>query len=85
VGLVVYIVILFVFAMKTGRSSRGLSMALFSLIILRSASEIPLNMTGFDGDNLTHILLLTVVAGNLYRRRLEFNDNRSRIVFQGAT
>jgi O-antigen ligase len=85
VGLVIYVCILFVFALKTGQSSRGLSVALFSLIILRSVSEIPLSMTGFDGDNLTHILLLTVIAANLSKRRVETAENRPLTVFQGAT
>jgi exopolysaccharide production protein ExoQ len=85
VGLVVYIAILFVFALKAGPSSRGLSMALFSLIILRSVSEIPLSMTGFDGDNLTHLLLLTVIAANLAKRRADSIENKSLTVFHGAT
>jgi O-antigen ligase len=86
VGLIIYITTLFVFVIKTAKISHGLSLALFALVILRSVSEIPLSMTGFDGDNLTHILLLTVVAASLSKQSVERAGHSAPVpAFPGVT
>jgi O-antigen ligase len=67
-GLVIYVSILFGYVMKTARPSHGLSVALFLLIIFRSFTEVPLSMKGFAGDQMTHLILLIVVASNIVPR-----------------
>jgi O-antigen ligase len=65
VGLLVYAVTLFWYALKTMRISQGLTFALFLMLLARSVSEVPLTMVGYYGsEELTHILILMVIASN---------------------
>jgi O-antigen ligase len=62
-GLFVYVVTLCWFSLKTAKSSKGLTLALFSMILFRSISETPLTpINHFHADGLTHVLLLMVIA-----------------------
>jgi O-antigen ligase len=64
VGLAVYAIVLLVFCLKTGKSSRGLSLALFILIFSRSISEVPLTLIGYGTEQLTQLLLLMVIGAH---------------------
>lgn len=63
-GLITYAVILFRYTWKTAQSSKGLSMALFVMIFIRSISEVPLNMNSFGPEQIVHLLLLMVIVAN---------------------
>jgi O-antigen ligase len=62
IGLGIYAVILLVFTLRTAQASGGLSMALFLILVVRSVSEVPLLMTGFGLDTMTHLMLLVVLT-----------------------
>jgi exopolysaccharide production protein ExoQ len=62
IGLGVYTVILIVATMRTARASGGLSLALFSIVLIRGISEVPLQMTTIGLDTFTHLLLLVVLT-----------------------
>ncbi len=64
IGLVLYAVVLLYASARTAKVSEGLSMALFVLIASRSLSEVPLAMTGFAAEALTHVLLLVIITAN---------------------
>ncbi|KAB8041453.1 O-antigen ligase family protein [Janthinobacterium aquaticum] len=61
-GLLVYAAVLLYASARAAKASGGLSMALFVLIASRSVSEVPLSLTGFAAEALTHLLLLIIVA-----------------------
>ncbi|QGZ41785.1 O-antigen ligase [Pseudoduganella flava] len=62
VGLFVYALVLLAMTLRTARASGGLSMALFLILVVRGVSEVPLQMTGFGLDTMTHLLLLVVLT-----------------------
>ncbi|HJV53763.1 MAG TPA: O-antigen ligase family protein [Noviherbaspirillum sp.] len=61
-GLAVYAATLLAYAIKTVNATRGLSLALFLLIVIGSVSEVPLSMTGLGMEQLLHLLTLMVIA-----------------------
>jgi len=62
-GLIIYCTTLFYLALKTAKSSRGLSLAMFILIFSGCLSEVPLVMDSFGASPIiAHILLLIVIA-----------------------
>lgn len=63
-GLVFYGMALLVFTLKTRKSSHGLTLALLVLIFIRSISEVPLSLSGYAPDLLTHALLLMLIAAH---------------------
>ena len=64
IGLVLYALVLLYASARTARASQGLSMALFVLIASRSFSEVPLSLSGFAAEALTHVLLLIIITAN---------------------
>ncbi len=68
-GLVFYGMALFGFTLKTRKSSHGLTLALLTLILIRSISEVPLSLSGYAPDLLTHTLLLMLIAAHLQHKR----------------
>lgn len=68
-GLVMYLAALLWLSLKTARASGGLSIAIFGLVFIRSLSEVPLSMTGYGMEQLTHLLLLIVIASHLFEER----------------
>jgi O-antigen ligase len=62
-GLTIYISLLWRCAYVANRQTNGLSLALFSIILVRSFTETPLDVaTIFNGDFLTHLLLFRLVV-----------------------
>jgi len=61
-GLLVYVALLFRYAVSTARASKGLTLAVFALIIVRAISEVPFSLTGFGTEQLMHVLLLMLIA-----------------------
>jgi exopolysaccharide production protein ExoQ len=70
-GLVIYVITLFRFSLITSKASRGLSIALFMVIFLRSASETPLIMESLGPEVIPHLLLLMVIASNFATRSIK--------------
>lgn len=65
IGLVIYVLTLLFYALKTVRVSQGLTLALFLMVMFRSMSEVPLTMVGYYGpDELTHLIILMVIASH---------------------
>lgn len=64
IGLVLYALVLLYASARTARASAGMSMALFVLIASRSFSEVPLSLSGFAAEALTHVLLLIIITAN---------------------
>ena len=60
--LVVYAVVLLVLSLRAARRTRGLSLALFIALALRSVSEVPLILLGYGTELLTHLLLIITLA-----------------------
>jgi exopolysaccharide production protein ExoQ len=67
VGLITYAVMLFRYTLKTAESSKGLSVALFVMIFIRSISEVPLAMNSFGPEQMVHLLMLMVIVANIKR------------------
>lgn len=62
-GLIIYAACLFYLSLKTARQSRGLTLAMFVLIISGSLSEVPLVMDSFGASPIiAHILLLIMIS-----------------------
>jgi O-antigen ligase len=66
-GLVIYAATLLWFVVKTTRASKGLSLALFLLLSIRSITEVTLSMEAFSAQ-MMHLLLLMVVAAAIASR-----------------
>lgn len=65
IGLMIYMVTLFRYAYDANGETKGLSLALFSIILIRCFTETPLEIIGiFNGDILVHLLLFRIVLIN---------------------
>jgi O-antigen ligase len=72
IGLLIYLCALAVYALRAANASRGLSLALLVVVLLRCLSEAPLSTnTLFNGDLLTHLLLFSVALGFGSKDRME--------------
>jgi hypothetical protein len=60
--LIVYACVLLVMSVRYARSTRGLSLALFITLAMRSISEVPLLLFGYGPEFVVHLLLLVVLA-----------------------
>ncbi|MEO5658267.1 MAG: O-antigen ligase family protein [Polaromonas sp.] len=58
VALVVYSLVLLVLSVRYAPASRGLTLALFMALALRSISEVPFSLFGYGSELITHVLLL---------------------------
>ncbi|WP_432741246.1 O-antigen ligase family protein [Methylobacter sp. G7] len=76
-GLLIYVTTLFWFALKTAKSSRGLTIAIFLMLSVRGISEVPLTIIGFDFDALTHALLLMIIGAQFKSDRTPKKTNNS--------
>ncbi len=76
---VLYGLVLLVLSIRSARASGGLSLALFSLIAIRSIAEVPLSLLGYGTELFTHLLLLaTLAAASAQRQPL---DRRAPVRF----
>jgi O-antigen ligase len=69
-ALVVYALVLLVLSVRYARASRGLSLALFVALAMRSISEVPLLLFGYGSELVTHMLLLMTLASSASDTRL---------------
>ena len=61
-GLLLYAGVLLVMAFRHARTTRGLSLAMFTTLALLSISEVPLLISGYGTDLFSHLLLVVVLA-----------------------
>ena len=69
VALVVYALVLLALSLRHARASRGMSLALFVALALRSLSEVPLSLFGYGPELLTQVLLLITLAASARQAR----------------
>ncbi len=62
VALLLYGLVLAALALRCGRATGGLSLALLLALGLRAGSEVPLLLMGYGPDLIAHLLLLAVLA-----------------------
>ena len=67
-ALVGYVLVLLVLAISTARATRGLSLAFFIAIALRSVSEVPLAIFGYGMELFAHLLLIMSLAAAVRRQ-----------------
>ena len=70
-SLVLYALVLLVLSLRHARASRGLSLALFVALAVRSLSEVPLSLFGYGPELLTHLLLLITLAASASQARAQ--------------
>ena len=61
-ALVLYGLVLMSLSVRYAKESKGLTLALFILLAMRSVSEVPLSLFGYGPEFITHLLLLTALA-----------------------
>lgn len=66
-GLSMYVLILLVYSIRTAKATGGLSLAVFTLLFIRSVSEIPLSMVNYGAEQLVHFLLLITLSAHAAR------------------
>ena len=62
VALVFYGLVLMFLSVRYAKESKGLTLALFVLLAMRSISEVPLSLFGYGPEFITHLLLLIALA-----------------------
>ena len=62
VSLVFYGLVLMFLSVRYAKESKGLTLALFVLLAMRSISEVPLSLFGYGPEFITHLLLLIALA-----------------------
>jgi hypothetical protein len=68
IGLLVYLGILLRYTIRAWRGSRGLSVALLIVVLLRCLTETPLSIDGFLGTGfVTHLLLFHIALAHGHR------------------
>jgi O-antigen ligase len=62
IGLLVYVTVLFRYSLAANKETRGLALALFTMLIIRSSTEAPFDLSGvFNGEFIMHLLLFRLV------------------------
>ena len=69
--LVIYALVLLFLSLRYAGRSKGLTLALFLGLFLRSISEVPLLLFGYGAEFIAQVLLLTVLAGCAAESHLE--------------
>jgi O-antigen ligase len=68
IGLIAYVGTLLLYAINSGRATRGLSVAVFTMILVRCFTETPLEVGAFlTSEFLAHLLLFHLALGQSYR------------------
>jgi O-antigen ligase len=74
-ALTIYALVLLALSLRYAPASRGVSLALFIALMLRSVSEVPLSLFGYGAELLTHILLLMTLAASACDARSRLTQN----------
>ena len=82
-ALVLYVVVLLVLSVRYARSSGGLTLALFTALLLRSISEVPLLLFGYGTELITQILLLMAIVAAASQahqvKQVRFSKNQTGV------
>lgn len=70
VALLIYTLVLTVMSIRYARESKGLTLALFILLMMRSVSEVPLSLFGYGPEFIAHLLLLMALAASASEVRI---------------
>lgn len=70
-GLAWYVAALTFYSFKYGLASRGLTVGLYLLLLLRAITEVPLSVDEYSPEMIPHIALLVTIAGLHSRRAKE--------------
>ena len=62
VSLLIYALVVMTLSVRYARESKGLTLALFVLLAMRSVSEVPLSLFGYGPEFIAHLLLLIALA-----------------------
>jgi exopolysaccharide production protein ExoQ len=65
VGLMTWIVALGTMAVRSATATRGLSVGLFTMLLVRGMTEVPLPLAGYGTELMMHLLLIMTVASSL--------------------
>ena len=63
-ALLIYALVLMILSVRYARESKGLTLALFVLLAMRSVSEVPLSLFGYGPEFIAHLLLLMSLAAS---------------------
>ena len=69
-ALLLYILVLTAMSVRYARESKGLTLALFILLMMRSVSEVPLSLFGYGPEFIAHLLLLMALASSASEVRI---------------
>jgi O-antigen ligase len=78
-SLTIYALVLLVLSLRYARASRGVSLALFIALTLRSVSEVPLSLFGYSAELVTHLLLLITLAASAADSRIRQAQNTAAL------
>jgi len=84
-ALVLYALVLLALSLRHARATRGLSVALFVALALRSVSEVPLILFGYGAELFTHLLLIVTLASAAGARRAVENVVPRNAIYSGAS
>jgi O-antigen ligase len=84
VALSIYAVVLLVMSVRYARESKGLTLALFVLLALRSVSEVPLSLFGYGPEFVAHVLLLIGLAASANDVRIRTSQAAHAQKYTGA-
>lgn len=83
-ALLIYALVLMVMSVRYARESKGLTLALFVLLFLRSISEVPLSLFGYGAEFIAHLLLLMALAASARDVRIRISQENPKPKFSGA-
>jgi len=69
-ALVIYALVLIFMSVRYARESKGLTLALFTLLVVRSISEVPLQLQSYSPEFVAHLLLLMTLAAATNESRI---------------
>ncbi|NDP64971.1 O-antigen ligase family protein [Polaromonas sp.] len=83
-ALLIYALVLMVMSVRYARESKGLTLALFVLLAMRSVSEVPLSLFGYGPEFIAHLLLLMALAASVNDVRLRTSQAIQGQKYSGA-
>ncbi|MDB5937708.1 MAG: O-antigen polymerase [Polaromonas sp.] len=84
VSLVIYALVVMVLSVRYARESKGLTLALFVLLAMRSVSEVPLSLFGYGPEFIAHLLLLMALAAIASEVRIRTSQAAQAKKYSGA-
>ena len=82
-ALLTYSLVLIVMSVRYARESKGLTIALFMLLMMRSISEVPLSLFGYGPEFIAHLLLLMALASSASEARVRMLQANHTVKYSG--